>query len=123
MSAFAASFFRIVSAGQGLQGAFSSTSVNGSGNWRLGHTWGAGLTMSYSRTHSAASALSTASSNGETLSAGLTLQRSLTERLSASFGYQRLHQNYSAIAAIAGDPDSDREYGSVTYQLSRPLGR
>jgi hypothetical protein len=122
-SAFAASFSRSVSAGQGLVGAFTSSSINGSGNWRLGRTWGAGLVASYSRTKNAAKSTGSSYPGGDTLSAGASLQHSLTERINASVGYQRLHESYSAIPTIATAPDSDREYISISYQFSRPIGR
>jgi hypothetical protein len=38
-------------------------------------------------------------------------------------GYQRLHQSYGGIAAITSDPDADREFASISYQFTRPLGR
>ena len=51
------------------------------------------------------------------------IQHSIGERLSASFQYQHLHENYSGIAVVAADPDSNRESFTITYQLRRPLGR
>ena len=104
-------------------GAFTSTSVNGSGNWRLGRTWGVGVVGSYSRTKNAAESTDSSYPGGDTISAGASLQHSITERINASVGYQRLHENYSAIPAIATAPDSDRVYISISYQFSRPIGR
>jgi hypothetical protein len=38
-------------------------------------------------------------------------------------GYTRLHQSFNGIAAIATTPDTNREFISISYQFSRPLGR
>jgi hypothetical protein len=45
------------------------------------------------------------------------------EHFNAEIGYARLHQSYSGVAVISSNPDSDREYVSITYQFTRPLGR
>jgi hypothetical protein len=51
------------------------------------------------------------------------LQHPIGERFSASFQYQRLHENYTAIAVISANPDSNRVSATITYELRRPLGR
>jgi hypothetical protein len=38
-------------------------------------------------------------------------------------GYTRLHQAYSNVAVLSTAPDTNREYVSISYQFSRPLGR
>ena len=58
---------------------------------------------------------------GNTFTVSGSLRHSIGERFSASFEYQRLQENYAAIAVIT--PDSNREFETITYQFRRPLGR
>jgi hypothetical protein len=37
--------------------------------------------------------------------------------------YDRLHESYGNIPAIAANPDIDRVSISLNYQFTRPLGR
>jgi hypothetical protein len=60
---------------------------------------------------------------GHSVSGGISLDHSLSEHFRAELGYQRLHDTYSGIAAIAADLDADSAFISISYQLSRPLGR
>lgn len=60
---------------------------------------------------------------GNTLTAGVSVEHPIGERLSASFQYQHLHETYSGVAVITANPDSNREAVTLTYKLSRPLGR
>jgi hypothetical protein len=53
----------------------------------------------------------------------VSVDHSFNERFRAEAGYQRLHEAYNGIAAISSDPDSDRDFISITYQLTKPLGR
>ena len=69
------------------------------------------------------SCLSFRNQGGHSISGTAQLEHPLGEHLKASLGYQRLHQSYSGIAAIIGDPDSDRVSISISYQFTRPLGR
>ena len=60
---------------------------------------------------------------GNTASGTAVLQHRIGEHFNAELGYARLHQNYNGIALVSTAPDSDRVYISVSYQLTRPLGR
>jgi hypothetical protein len=50
------------------------------------------------------------------------VQRLFGEHLNAQLGYTRLHQSYN-VTAIATNPDTNREFVSISYQFARPLGR
>ncbi len=121
--AVAASYSRTISAGEGLLGAFSSSSVNASGHWRVARSWNIGLVMSYSAFSNESSLLSSSYPGGNTISGQASIQRAISEHFNAQIGYQRLHESYRAITVISNDPDSDREFLSITYQISRPIGR
>ena len=60
---------------------------------------------------------------GHTFSGSAQIQHSLTRNLKFVVGYERMDQNYAGIEALAKLPNSDRVYGSVSWQFTRPLGR
>lgn len=51
------------------------------------------------------------------------LEKKLGAHLGMQVGYTRLHQNYSGIPLIAANPDTNREFVTLSYQFSRPVGR
>ena len=61
--------------------------------------------------------------NGHTISATASLQRQFLQHINLELGYTRLHQNYSSVAVLAATPNTNREFVSISYQFSRPLGR
>ena len=61
--------------------------------------------------------------NGHTWSGTASLQQGIGEHLNVQLGYTRLHQTYTNIPVLSAFPDTNREFLSVSYQFSRPLGR
>jgi hypothetical protein len=51
------------------------------------------------------------------------LQQQFGQHFNVQLGYTRLHQDYSTVAVLAATPDTNREFVSISYQFSRPLGR
>ncbi len=119
----AASYSRSISGGGGLLGAMSANSASLSASWRMTRTWNVGSSAAYSIYKNVSPQSLTSDLGGHTLSGTVTINRTLSEHLGMSVGYQRLHQSYNGIAAIASDPDTDREFASISYQFTRPLGR
>ena len=119
----AANFSREVTGGGGLLGAFRSTSANGSANWQVSSAWGAGVSSNYAINKSVTPLQLASTQGGHTISGTATVRRSINQEVSVNFEYDRLHQSYSGVAAIAGNPNSNRETISLTWQLTRPLGR
>lgn len=64
-----------------------------------------------------------ASTNGHTLSGTASLQQQFGEHINLQLGYTRLHQDYSDVAVLATTPNTNREFVSISYRFSRPLGR
>jgi hypothetical protein len=62
-------------------------------------------------------------SGGHTLTAGISAQHRLSERFYSEAGYQHFHQSYANITVASSFLDSNRVFGSISYQFSRPLGR
>jgi hypothetical protein len=120
---FAASYSRIVTGGGGLLGAFHSNSANGSVRQQLTRNWNAGLTTSYAIYKNLDPLFFLSAPGGHTVSGSASLQRRVSEHLNAEVGYTRLHQSYSNIAAVSTFPNVNREWVSISYQFSRPLGR
>jgi hypothetical protein len=119
----AASYSRIVDGAGGLLGAFKSTAASTSARWQAARAWTLGATASYAIQKNVLPTVLLLTNGGHTLSGVFTIQHPLGERLTAECGYARLHQSYSGLGAISQNPDSNREYISISYHLSRSLGR
>ena len=120
---FAASYSQAVGAGGGLIGAFHSNSASASVRWQLKRTWTIGSAANYTMTRNVDPAMSQSNSGGQMISGSISAQHPISEHFNMEFGYTRLHQNYSTIAVVSNDPDTNREYIAVSYQFTRPLGR
>lgn len=120
---FAASYSRIVSGGGGLLGAFHTDNAAASARWQMKRTWSTGIDGGYAIFKSVEPVSSLPYQGGHTITGTVSIQHTLGERIAAQAGYARLHQSYGGIAAVASAPDSNREFISVTYQFTRPLGR
>jgi hypothetical protein len=118
-----ASYSRSVAGGGGLLGAFHSNSANVSARWRLARTWTLESAGSYTLRKNVSALSFFSEPGGHFTSETVSIEHSFGERIKATLGYQRLHQIYDSIAEISGDPDSDRESISISYQFRRPLGR
>ena len=64
-----------------------------------------------------------ATQNGHSVLGFVTVEHTLSEQLRVDFEYDRVHQSYDGIAAIASNPNSNRELISLVWQFMRPLGR
>jgi hypothetical protein len=122
-TSLAASYSRMVTGGGGFLGAFHANSANTTARWQLARTLNVGLAGNYAiyKTVTPLSFLS--SPGGHSVSGTVSVQHQISEHLSAELGYTRLHQSYSGIAVISNAPDTNREFISISYQFTRPLGR
>jgi len=122
-ASFAASYLHTVTSGVGLLGSYSATGLNAMGHWQISPKWNAGISVNYQSQSLSVPAQIAFIQGGHTLAGGITAGRALSERIRLEFGYSRLHQSYAGIPVIDISPDSDREYVSISYQLTRPVGR
>jgi hypothetical protein len=120
---FAISYLRTTTGGGGLSGAFSSNSANASARWQLTRTWTIGSVASYTNNKNVTPFFSITSPGGHSISGTASIKHSISDHLRAELGYTRLHQSYNGIAAISSAPNSNREFFSLSYQFTRPLGR
>jgi hypothetical protein len=51
------------------------------------------------------------------------VQRAFGQHMNLSLGYTRLHQDYADVPLVSTNPDTNREFVSISYQFTRPLGR
>lgn len=118
-----AAYSRTVTGGVGLPGAFNANSANASVGWQIARTWNIGSAASYSINKNVNPSLPSSNQGGHSISGTVSVHHLIGEHLNAELGYARLHQSYNDIALISSAPDSNREFVSISYQLTRPLGR
>lgn len=119
-TALAASYLHVISGGGGLAGAVKLDSASASLRLQFSRTLSAGLSGNYTNNNVLGALLL---NDGHSISATASVQKQIGERLNFQLGYTRLHQSYSNVAVLAGTPDTNRVFASLSYQFSRPLGR
>jgi hypothetical protein len=112
----ALSYFHTVSGGSGLVGAVELDSGTASLRQQLTRNLSGTVTGAYANN----GILTANSSGGHTIIASAALQRQVGAHINMQAGYTRLHQDYQFFSA---NPDTNREWVSVSYQFARPLGR
>jgi len=122
-TSIAASYSHIVSGGGGLQGAFNSNSAGLSFRRQLTRTWTIDAMARYSITANVSEVLSHSSPGGKSLYGTLSVQHPLSDRLKIECGYMRISQTYANIAAVSNTPNANREFMTISYQLTMPVGR
>ena len=122
MSSVALSYSHMISGGGGLIGAVRMDSGTASIRQQLSRMLSASVAGGYAQ-NDVLAATPLFSSNGHTVSGTASLQQQFHQHLNLQLGYTRLHQDYSAVAVLAATPNTNREFVSISYQFSRPLGR
>jgi len=118
----AGSYYRAVTSGQGLFGAFTVNGANATGTWQLAQTWSVVLSTSYT-TSSNVTPLLSLYSGGTTISGQASISHAFSERFNMNFGYDRLQQDYPGINVITESPDNNEVFARFSYQFTKPLGR
>ena len=119
----AASYSHVVGGGGGLLGAFDSNSANGAFHWQIKRTWALSSGLSYASTKNVSAVMAQANPGGSMITGTVAMQHPISDRFSLEFEYTRLHQSYDTIAVVSNAPNTNRESISISYQLTRPLGR
>jgi hypothetical protein len=122
MTSLAVSYSHMISGGGGLIGAVHLDSATGSIRQQLSRMLSASLAGGYSQ-NDVLAATPVASNNGHTLTGTASVQQQFGQHLNVQLGYTRLHQDYSGVAVLSSNPNTNREFVSISYQFSRPLGR
>jgi hypothetical protein len=118
----ALSYLHMVASGGGLLGAVKMDSATLSLRQQLMRTLNATVLGSYAQNDLLVNT-PLASGNGHTVSGTALLQQFVGQHFNVQLGYTRLHQDYNTVAVLAANPDTNREFVSISYQFSRALGR
>jgi len=121
LSSVSMSYSHVISGGGGLVGAVHIDSGTVSVRQQITKTLSGSVSGGYTQNEIIATFASLA--NGHSINGTASLQQRMGQHLSAEVGYTRLHQSYTGIPAISLFPNTNREYISISYQFSRPLGR
>lgn len=121
-TSMALSYEHLISAGGGLIGAVQMDSASASLRQQLSRMLSASVAGGYAQ-NDVLAATPLISSNGHTVSGTALLQQQLGQHFNLQLGYTRLHQDYSTVAVLATNPNTNREFVSIAYQFSRPLGK
>ena len=121
-SSLAVSYAHMISSGGGLIGAVRMDSAFASIRQQLSRMLSASVTGGYVQNDLLAPT-PLFSDNGHTVSGTVSLQQHFGQHLNLQLGYTRLHQDYSSVAVLAATPNTNREFVSISYQFSRPLGK
>jgi hypothetical protein len=122
VTAFSMSYSHIISGGGGLIGAVHMDGASASVRRQITRGLSGSLAASYVQNDVIGSFFG-GNYNGHTISATASLQQTFRQNISLQFGYTRLRQDYSGVAVLASAPTTNREFFSLSYQFSRPLGR
>ena len=122
LNSVALSYTHIISGGGGLVGAVKLDSVTASVRQEITRTLNASVTGGYSQ-NDVLGTQSLGATNGHSISGTASLHQLIGQHLGVQLGYTRLHQSYSNIEVISATPDTNREFVSISYQFSRPIGR
>lgn len=120
---FNLSYLHTVTGGGSILGAYKQDSAAMLARLQVTRAWTAGISPSYANVASATPNIPNGIQGGHSISGRGFVQRSFGEHIAMELGYERIHQNYEGLALVTNNPDSDRGYFSLTYQLARPLGR
>jgi hypothetical protein len=120
-SSISASYSHMINAGSGLTGATHYDGGSVSLRQQVTRVLSAGVTGSYSNNKVLDSFLP--GNGGHTLAGTATVQRAFGQHMNLSLGYTRLHQDYADVPLVSTNPDTNREFVSISYQFTRPLGR
>jgi hypothetical protein len=112
----ALSYFHSVSGGSGLVGAVRLDSATASLRQQLTRNLSGTISGAYANN----GILTANSPGGHTIIASAALQREVGTHINVQAGYTRVHQDYAFFSA---NPDTNREWVSISYQFARPLGR
>jgi hypothetical protein len=122
LSSVAISYSHLISSGGGLIGAVRMDSASALLRQQLSRMLSASVAGGYAQNDLLAGT-PLVSGNGHTVSGTGSLQQQFGQHVNLQLGYTRLHQDYSTVAVLATNPNTNREFISISYQFSIPLGR
>ena len=116
------SYMHVVSSGGGLIGAVQLDSAMASVGQRITKSLNASVSGGYAENNILGGSL-LGQTNGHSISGTASLQQQFGQHMNFQLGYTRMRQDYSGVPVLALNPNTNREFVSVSYQFARPLGR
>jgi hypothetical protein len=120
-NSLAVSYSHIIAGGGGLVGAVHLDNASLSARQQITKIISGSLAGAYSQNNVLGDLL--IGNNGHSIQGTASLQQLVGQHLNLQLGYTRIYQNYSNVAVISSAPNTNREFISLSYQFSRPLGR
>jgi hypothetical protein len=120
---FAVNYAQQVTGAGGLEGAFHSRSATASARWQALRTWTAAASALYATNRSVSPIAFFTALGGHSIAGTATVEHTLGRNLKIDFEYNRMHQSYRGVPALANNPNTNNEFVSVSWQFQRPVGR
>jgi hypothetical protein len=114
---FAVGYTRSVSGGGGLNGLYGQYSINGTAQVKIARSWGVSAGANYSDITNDSTRYLSVTTGGHSILGSVMGGRALGKSVRFEVGYNRIHESYPGINAITDNPDSNRIYGSMSYQF------
>jgi len=121
-SSISLSYSHVISGGGGLIGAVHLDSGTVQVRQQLTRNLNGSIGGGYAE-NKVIGSLVTSGDSGHSINATASLQQQFGQHFNVQLGYTRLHQSYGSIPLISSFPDTNREFISISYQFSKPLGR
>lgn len=122
LSNLAFSYAHTIAGGGGLIGAVQLDSATASVRQQILRTLSATVAGGYTQ-NDVLGIPNVQSNNGHSISGTASLQQQFGQQVNLQLGYTRLHQVYSNVGVLSATPDTNREFVSLSYQFSKPIGR
>ena len=122
LTSFALSYIHIISSGGGLIGSVKQDSGTLSIRQQITKTLNGTVGGGYSQ-NDVIGTTALGVNNGHSISGTASLRQMIGQHVGVELGYSRVRQNYSNVQVISTFPDINREFISISYLFSRPLGR
>ena len=123
LSSLSANYSHNVTGGGGLPGAYTEDRMHALFRRELAPTWDLNFSGLYALNRNITPLFPFSQPGGHTLMASVSAEHALNRNLKFEIGYDWMDESYNGVGYLSKFPQSNREYGSITYQLTRPLGR
>lgn len=118
----AVSYSHTISGGSGLVGAVHMDGGAVTTGQRISKTLSTSISAAYTQ-NKVIGAILPGASNGHSITGTASLTKQLGQSVGVQLGYSRLHQDYAGESILSANPDTNREFISISYHFARPLGR
>lgn len=123
LNTFALSYTHIIASSGGLIGAAEQDAATATIRQQILRTLNASISGGYAQNNVIGSSTLQGLISGHSVVGTATLQQLIGQHLGVQLGYARIHQDYDTVAAIATNPNTNREFIAISYQFSKALGR